>query len=219
MQDATACLAPTDLAQGVGRVVAVEGALFLVETEAELLHASRAASCLLSPEKGDLVLVAAGEAEAARQAWILAVLERAAQGPAKVEHEQGLILRASQGPVTIAGGAGVSLTSPETVRVTSGHLRVNTVSGEITAQELSFWGRVLSAGADSVKFVAQTLDTVAERITSKARNCYRRVENVETSSAGTMFTKVKHVWSLRGNYAQVTAVKDVKIDGEHIHMG
>ena len=70
----------------VAEVVSREGEAMLVQAGARRLAARRAASCLLEPEPGDTVLIGGDLA----RCYVLAVLERVADGPARLSIEREL---------------------------------------------------------------------------------------------------------------------------------
>jgi len=91
---------------------AADGGFAVVETPFGACSCRLAASCLLRPEPGDLVLAALPEEESA-QAFILAVLERAeAASPAMLDLPAGAVVSAVAGSVRIEAGQGISLSTP-----------------------------------------------------------------------------------------------------------
>ncbi|GAB3376522.1 hypothetical protein GCM10027514_13120 [Azotobacter armeniacus] len=96
----------------VGIVIAnLGGGLFLTETDGRGRTCRQVASCLLRPEIGDTVLLAVVGA----QLYLLAVIERAGEGAARLQLEGDLVLAIGQGPVTVQAAQAVELSGERLV--------------------------------------------------------------------------------------------------------
>jgi hypothetical protein len=60
---------------------------------------------------------------------------------------------------------------------------------------------------------------VAKQITQKTDMLLRWVEGVETLSIGNLIQNVRQNYTSHSQQAVITASKDMRIDGERIHMG
>jgi len=58
-----------------------------------------------------------------------------------------------------------------------------------------------------------------DRVTERVKNCFRRVEDTESITAGRICTKVTQRFALKAKHASVLAEEEVCVDGKHIHIG
>ena len=72
---------------------------------------------------------------------------------------------------------------------------------------------------NDAKIFAGSLHTVAKRVTQRFDALMRWVETVETLNIGNLIQNVRGALASHSHHAVITARKDVKIDGERIHMG
>jgi hypothetical protein len=96
---------------------------------------------------------------------------------------------------------------------------VNAVEGSVVLQGLSFLGDVVRAEVDRVKLVAQTFDSVLERLTQKVQRSYRTVTETDQLRAERIDYTADKVMSLHAEHALVSADELVKVDAEQIHLG
>ena len=198
---------------GATLLVAAAGR-YLVATADGQLEARRAASCLVEPTTGDRVLVA----EADGAVFLLAVLVRDEHVAARVELPGGLELRAPGGRLSLAG-AEVELTASTSATITSPTLDISAMQGKFFVDKLAVIGARIDAEIGKVALVADTIDTVADRLRQSLKRCYRFVKGLDQLRAGTLDAKVEGYARVHAHDQVMTADKLVKIDGEQIHMG
>lgn len=206
----------TEISQELGTVTRIEGATFVARTEEGEHRARRAASCLLEPEVGDLVLLAVATDG---RSYVLAVLEREEGAAGSIVADGDLTIKLGKGRFAVAAQEGVELVSGKDVSVVSGDLRVNAVDGTVALTRLSFLGDVVRAEIAKAKVLAGSFDTIAERISQKVKRAYRIVEETDHLRAEAVDYVAKKTMSLRGQNALVTAEELVKVDGDQIHLG
>lgn len=206
----------TEVSQELGTVTRIEGATFVARTEEGEHRARRAASCLLEPEVGDLVLLAVATDG---RSYVLAVLEREEGAAGSIVADGDLTIKLVKGRFAVAAQEGVELVSGKDVSVVSGDLRVNAVDGTVALTRLSFLGDVVRAEIAKAKVLAGSFDTIAERISQKVKRAYRIVEETDHLRAEAVDYVAKKTMSLRGQNALVTAEELVKVDGDQIHLG
>lgn len=206
----------TEVSQELGTVTRIEGATFVARTEEGEHRARRAASCLLEPEVGDLVLLAVATDG---RSYVLAVLEREEGAAGSIVADGDLTIKLGKGRFAVAAQEGVELVSGKDVSVVSGDLRVNAVDGTVALTRLSFLGDVVRAEIAKAKVLAGSFDTIAERISQKVKRAYRIVEETDHLRAEAVDYVAKKTMSLRGQNALVTAEELVKVDGDQIHLG
>lgn len=176
--------------------------------------ARRAASCLLQPAAGDMVLAA----WVAGSMWILAVLIRG-DSPAVIPLPADSTLKVAAGglkltvqdELTLAAGRQLSVVAPEV------SLQAGRASFGLGALQLA--AGLVEATVDQVKTVTEFLDTVAKRVRLKAGSVHRQVEDLEHLQAGQLYYSIKNVLNMRGKHAVVSAESEVRVDGERIHLG
>ncbi|HVY47188.1 MAG TPA: DUF3540 domain-containing protein [Minicystis sp.] len=203
-------------AHDVGTLARVDGAELVVQTGAGLVRARGAPSCLVAPEPGDLVLVAALEAGAA---FVVAVLERDAAGPLTLTAEGGLAVRVPSGAFTVAAQRGVTIEAEGELAVTAASLEIDAAEARVAAGALSVTAALVRSEIDRVKHVAKAVETVADRIVERVKRAYRNVEEIEQVRAERIDYEAKTTLSLHGENTLLTADELVKIDGDQIHLG
>lgn len=202
--------------QEIGAVIRTSGSMFVVETEGGEITAKRAASCLLEPAPGDMVIVAVATAD---QAYVLAVLEREEGAPGRISLEGDLDVDLRGGQLRLKAEEGVTLASPKDVSVISSGVRVRAITGEVALQSLSFLSTVVRAEVEKAKLLAGSLDSVMERLSQRVKRAYRVVEETDHLRAARVDYAAKETMGLHGANTLVTAEELVKLDGEQIHVG
>ncbi len=184
----------------------------------DVLEAERAASCLVAPCPGDLVLVARSRREGA---FVIAVLRRASEDQATpLAVDGGLDIRVASGRLRLAAQDGVDVVSPRAVAISSGSLESPCRRGEGSdSSALLFVGVLVNAEIERMKLVASRFDSVLERVSQRIKRCYRTVEEVDRVRANRIDYRAEKTMSLHAEHALVTADELVKMDGDQIHLG
>jgi hypothetical protein len=216
MNGAARKIEPKLVYQEFGEVLGVAGQTITVRGALADLRVRRAASCLLAPMVGDRVLVAVEEGGAA---FVLAVLDRAADGPTAIEVDGDLAIRASSGKVTIAAQDGVDVVSPSPVKIAAGEVSVTAALGRLRVETLEVLGRAVMAEFGRVKVLATSIDSVLERFTQRARYSKRTVEELDQVHAGHIDYAAAGNAHFRGENAIVSAEELVKMNAEQVHIG
>lgn len=202
--------------QEIATVRAVVGPKVTVETRSGAFECRRAASCALVPAPGDVVLLAVPQSG---YLYVLAVLSRHDEdAPQRWRVEPGLKVE-SEGEVSIFGLDGVAVTSPERIEMTTKQLEVSAVDASIQADRLGVSGRFIQTYAGAVKGVLGALDTVIDRVSSRVKESYRYVDELDLTRAKQIDTRAENTMTLRAKNAFVAAKDLVKVDGEQIHLG
>jgi hypothetical protein len=193
-----------------------EGGELTVRTESGLYRARRAFSCLVEPMVGDVVLLSGLPSGAC---YVLAVLEREADAPARLVADGDLEVRLPQGRFVVAAQEGIDLVSAQEVSVTAGGVRVNATEGNVVLRQLSVLGSFVRAEFDRIKVLAESCDTVLDRLLQRVKRSYRFVEEHDQVRAAQIDYVAKNNASLRGENTLITAKDLVKVDSEQIHLG
>lgn len=180
------------------------------------MAAGRAVSCLLVPRVGDRVLAAAVE----NKWYVLHVLERVSgRRKCQIALDEGVVLSADTGRLTVAAKGGISVVTPATANILASHIWLHAGTGESRFGRWKCRGDSFQADVGAVKLNAVSVETTADRLVQRLKNCYRRVSDLDRTWAGQLVYTVKNVLSLRGKHSVVTAEQELKLDGERIHMG
>lgn len=198
-----------------GLVVEARDGRFSVRVRGELVSCARAASCLLEPAAGDRVVVYREGAEA----WVLAVLDRAAGTVTDVVLDGDATVRSREGTVTVSAPKGVRLESPEEVRAVTGRFRVAAERAELMVQRVLAAGHTVEAQVQHLRTHAGRLDQVIGHFTQTVRSAMRTVEDVDVVRANRIDYRAEQTMSLHGEAAVVTAREVVKVDGSQIQLG
>ncbi|TKI04339.1 DUF3540 domain-containing protein [Martelella alba] len=194
--------------QAVGRVAdALPEGFFIVEHEQRGWQCRQAASCLLQPQTGDLVLIAGNGA----QLWLLAVLERTDAGLPYTLDVPGPLRIAPQGDLTLATPAALSLDSRE--------LAIDSGRGDCRIKELAYQGRSLSAWISRCTLAGKSLETVWQTTVSISQRLLRKVTHTEHVRVGQWDCQAEDYARLHGKHLLMTSEAIAKLDAEQIHVG
>lgn len=161
--------------------------------------ARRAASCLLAPGVGDSVLVCGPHAQSL---YVVAVLERAADTPCQVLLGKDAEIRASG-----------------RLSVSSDELLVRARQATTLVDQITSFGRELTASIGKVKLVGNIFESMFQRVSHFAGQSTRTVEGVDQLRSGTVDFRAERSLSLQGSEIIATAKTLVKVDGGQIHIG
>ena len=200
----------------MGQVVGPATRGYTVRTDDDLVAARRAASCLLEPEPGDVVLLSGQSVD---EAYIIAVLERAGGGPACLTFNGDTVLSVSNGALSLAAEGGMTLSTPGDMTVSSDGLTLRGRQATVLLQRLVAVGQEVSASVGRMKLVGNLLESVVERVRQSARHSLRTVEDLDQVRSGTVDYRADQLMSLRGANVVATARELVKLDGQQIHVG
>ncbi|MCB9596903.1 MAG: DUF3540 domain-containing protein [Sandaracinaceae bacterium] len=157
-----------------------------------------------------------------------------------------LVLRVPEGQLELEARDGVSIRSPEEVRVESGRgVRVEAshpagaAHVEVTPGEVSVFGSLIRAAGRRAelavteavlraeelesrtrrsRIVAEVIDTRAGRIVERARDSYREVERLAQVRAGRLRFAAEKAAQMVGDTLLLKARKTAKVKGERIHL-
>lgn len=161
--------------------------------------ARRAASCLLLAQPGDRVLVSGPNAGAL---YVIAVLEAANVTPSQLALGQDAV-------ISVSGR--LSLASEELV--------VRARRATTLIDQLSSFGRELSASIGKIKIAGNLLESFFDRVSHFAVHSVRTVEGVDQARSGTIDYRAAQSLSLHGSEIIASAKTLVKVDGGQIHIG
>lgn len=202
-------------AQEAATVVGVSGRALRVRSSSGEVEARRAASCLIEPALGDEVLVAHHD----RGSHVIAVLERDDEAPARLCAEGDLEIAAASGKVSVSGRDGVEVLTPGEAAIAAGSARLSASRADAFVGALSFLGSSLTAKIDRVKTVAQSVETVAERMVQRLERAYRFIARSEAVRAEYLEFEARAAFHVKAETTLVNSGGLTKIDGSQIHLG
>ncbi|MHA7848349.1 DUF3540 domain-containing protein [Serratia sp. D1N4] len=186
--------------QAAGQVVNLlsDGTL-MVESEGRGWHCHRAASCLLTPEFGDRVLIASADG----QLWLLAVLARA-------ESQQPAVLSV-EGDLQIAPLGNLSLDSQA--------LNITAKTSDCHIEAMNYSGESLTAWLSLSRIVGRQCESVWQAVTQISHRLLRRTTQMEQVRAGQLDMQAEDYLRMHAQNTIITSKAMTKIDSEQIHMG
>ncbi|CDL80711.1 DUF3540 domain-containing protein [Xenorhabdus szentirmaii] len=162
-------------------------------------HCQRAASCLLTPDMGDTVLIAKVE----NQLWILAILERAEQ----------------QHPAEISVSGDLTITSHGDLSMNSHGLNITAANGNCHISEMQYSGKSISAWVSITRLVGDQFESLWQTVTQLSNRLFRHTTQTEKVHAGQLDMQAENYARLHARQTIVTAKAMTKIDAEQIHIG
>jgi uncharacterized protein DUF3540 len=185
----------------VGRVTAAGDGhdKVVVTLDSGACTARRAASCLIAPDVGDSVLVC-GPGPA--HLYVVAVLERAGDGPCQVDL-----------------GHDAQISAVGKLTVSSEELVIRAARATTLVDQLSSFGREITASVRRIRLVGNVLESFFDRIQQFAGHSARVVEGVDQVRSASIDYRAEQSAVLQGSEVIVTAKTLVKVDGGQIHIG
>lgn len=197
------------------RVVQRNHSEFLLMTAGgQALRGKKAAGCLLEPEADDTVLMVSN---AVGEVYILTVLERCGSA-GRVILPGDTTLSAADGTLRLAGET-VEVVGTTAASIAAPTVKLQGLQGEASFAALSLTACVAALKAGKLSLVASTMDTVAERMTQRVRDCFRWVARTDSTKAGQVNISVENRLDLKAGDVSLVARQGVKIDGDKIHLG
>jgi hypothetical protein len=181
------------------RVVAQDGAGFTILRHGQEEAAERAFSCLVEPAPGDLVLVGRAEGES----FILAVLARPGDAPMRVALPDGATIAAPEGRLTLDAGT----------------LDLRADATELTTRALDVTAGRTDASLGRVSLLAETIETMAQRILGRFRRSVRIIEESDQTRARDIDQRASGHLHLRGDAVTMQGTALVKLRADQIHLG
>lgn len=207
---------PHAVSQETGKVLRREGAESIVRTGRGDFWARTAASCLLTPEAGDEVLLCVLEPQGC---YILAVLERGGESEARVSLPGDLTLELPHGQLTVSAARGLNLSTPAALGLSAAELTLTAAETSVLSRQVNLVGTLLRAELHEIKALAQTCDSLFERAVQRVKSAYRFVTDTEHVRAARLDYAAEESLRLHGRDTLLTAERLIKADGEQIHLG
>jgi hypothetical protein len=196
-------------------VKARTGRSVVVDTGDSIVKAAIAFSCLIAPEADDVVLLSHTDGE-----WYaLAILERPGGNDAALEFPGNVAMSAPNGTVDVHSSADLRLSSAAATQMVSKRMHVASDTIAVGADRIVTRASETESHVGRVQIFADAIDSVVKRVTQHADTVMRWVKQVETLSLGSFIQHVRQSMMSHSDQVVMTAKRDVRIDGERIHMG
>jgi hypothetical protein len=173
------------------------------------LRAVRAESCLIEPECGDTVLVAAGGANA--MSYVLAVLARAQRSAASLVLPGDVSLHTDDGALRVEA-ASVDVKAERSLTMQAPDIAMTGARGALKFQRVD-------AAVGTLSTVAQQVTSTVGRLIQRARDSVRWIENADETRAGRVRMQVEERMHVSARHATILAEGQVKIDADKIDLG
>ena len=187
----------------------------MIDTGAGVVNARIAFSCLVAPVAGDVVLAN----HAVNDYYVLAVLERPAEQDMTLAFPANVKMQAVDGQLDLIATKNINLLTCAETNMTSAKLNMISGNMDVTTGKLTSRTQEVESHSQNVRLYTNMLSTVAKQITQKTEILVRWVEAVETLNIGNLIQNVRKNYTSHSDQAVITASKDMRIDGERIHMG
>lgn len=192
------------LQQMSGQVVSrLSDGSVIVECGSRRWHCRRAASCLLTPEPDDTVLVTKLVTNVEEQFWVLAILARAEQ----------------QNPAEISVPGDLAIASQGNLTLTSHGLNITADNGDCHISKMQYSGESLSAWVSITQLVGNKLESVWQSVTQLSQRLFRHTKQTEQVQAGQLVMQAENYLRLHAQNTLMTAKAVTKINAEQIHIG
>jgi hypothetical protein len=188
----------------------------VVEVGGRRVEARRAAMCLIEPRAGDEVLVAGVD----DRHFVLGVLTRPEAGATtRLSVDGDLEVAVPKGRLRFTSQKGVDITTAGEAVVLAMKLTLRAVEGEAAFER----ARVLAGDARAefrkLGVVAETVETVCERLWQRMKRSYRIIDETDQVRAGNIDHRARQLLRIHADHTAITAKHLAKIDGEQIHVG
>lgn len=188
---------------------------YIVHLGAQVVEAVVAVSCLIVPETADRVLLF----QENQSFTILSVLARPGEEGVTLRFPGDARLDAPNGKISLSACQDVNLITANKINMTSNQLSIANNVTQLTSKLIDVTSHHLKGSTQIASIVAQRIETVANTALQHLHRSIRLIQESDIVNAGEMLQTVKRTFSLRSRHALLTAEKDVKVDGERIHMG
>ena len=189
---------------------------FIVQTESGHFPAKPALSCLIVPEVGDKVQLLR---DSEGVCYILSILERSPETDVVIAFKGNVQMNSLKGSLCFVANQNIDLISAKDVNLVSENLDATAKVSRFQLGNLTVFSTTVSAYTEQVKVFAESIDTVLDRWSLRAKNCFRWIEGMDHLKASELFRLVRNTLTMHSRHAIISAEKDIKIDGERVHMG
>lgn len=189
--------------------------LFHVQTASGHIRSRQAVSCLVRPEKDDMVLLSHSD----EGSFILAVLQRPSAAPLGLELQGDVRLHVEQGDLSISASRDLELCAGEQACMAAEKVALQAASASIGVERTRFLGKALDIKVGCVNRVVDTMNDVCRRLTRRLVHSLRYVQEREEVQAGDMRYLVQETCSVNAKNTVILSEEVAKIDAGQVHLG
>jgi hypothetical protein len=210
--------APTGGAvNALGIVTAIlPGGIHSVLHEGRTLRCLRAASCLLRPAIGDMVLVSGPDE---RRLYLTAVAEQANPGVSHINVAGDLTLASDTGTVSVESPTRLQLSGREQLQLDTAQLRLDAQRADCQVGHMTYQGVEARATVLNMRIIGRVYEAIVDRLVHLSKSAFRMTEGVDQVQAGQIDYQASEMARLHGKNTVVTAKGLIKADAKQIHMG
>ena len=189
-----------------GYVLSAEPDVFIIQLKSKSYSAKRAVSCLVRPQKGDYV----GCLDDGSNIFIISVL--------KASCDDAPVALESKNPISIDAPA-LMLLGRKTLKLfgQSGFLNFNSL--DFVSGMLSLTAEKAETRVETFSHFGKSVKTLIGSLLSKAGNSLRVIDGPDVHKAKETELSSEKMMSLKGEVTSISARKDIRIDGERVHLG
>lgn len=209
------CDQPGTIELAQATVVGRAGRSVLVNDAGQTRQVRCAASCLLSPEVGDTVLLALGPNN--QSSYVLSILLQADNADGELLLPGGSSLKASKDQLAIES-PNLKLSATKCFNVTSPLFQLKSYFGDFNVDFLRTKMTSVESHVARMRVFAGALSSTVGRMVQKFRNSTCEVEELMEVRAGRQRTTVEGVCHTHARHVSMTAEGSIKIDGEKIDL-
>jgi len=219
------------IVNALGTVTSVlPGGLYSVDSDGRLLRCQRAASCLLRPEIGDLVLVSGPlrpeigdlvlvSGPDANRLYLTAVAEQADANTSRLDVSGDLTLASERGSVRVESAAELSLKGGTSLRMASEKLEIDAAAADCSVSQLAYRGEEVQVTALGIRVIGRVYEAIVDRLVHLSKTAFRMTDGIDQVRAGHIDYHAEEMARLHGKNTVVTAQDLIKTDASQIHMG
>lgn len=174
-----------------------------------------AASCLLQPAVGDLVLVSM----AGQDGYILAVLVQAEPDVSELRVRGDTRLMTEDGTLTVAASKGLRLAAGEALSIDARTIGLTSGALNVHARSVLMTGETHHSVYRERHDVAQYQRSVAVRTEVHSKDRLTRVSGHDELALGSQRIVVQNDWRVRAQHVDIRASKRASLDAEQVQLG
>lgn len=196
-------------------VVAVDEQIYTVKTSYDQLEAIKAASCLLTPQKGDQVLIAQLEYE---QAIIIAIITQAQPAQQNYQLSPNVHLVTGNGQLALVAKQFDCFASHDTNFYTQ-NLSMTAERSAASFNQHHLQSQLVTENIGHLESDVSTIEQVVTSYNFTAQYAFEKVTDIQHQIIGQCHMHVNKNYRFDCDTADFYAEGDIKMEGKQIHMG
>lgn len=178
-------------------------------------RAEKAASCLMSPQIGDSVLVA----RVSSKLFVLAVLQQKDANKSNISLNGDVEFKIPNGSLHLSAQKGLHFSTPEDLNLIAKKFGITGDSLVTVVKKINFYGDLAEMQLQNLKFVSNQVKSTINVAIQQFGRRHANIDGLESTTAGTIKQTAKEIMNLKSKFAFIKAKKNIKMDGEQILMG